>query len=93
MHANARQFTVVKVLASPKAVKEDYKHWLWLMMIQVILETKSSMAAVEIGGGPWFGTWKGDTSNTPELLKRALQVPLDLESTLGLVPFFKPPGL
>ena len=51
------------------------------------------MAAVEIGGGPWFGTWKGDTSNTPELLKRSLQVPLDLESVFGLVPFFKPPGL
>lgn len=63
------------------------------MMMQVIMEAKSSMAAVEIGGGPWFGTWKGDTSNTPELLKRSLQVPLDIESVFGLVPFFKPPGL
>ncbi|CAF2031489.1 unnamed protein product [Brassica oleracea var. botrytis] len=60
---------------------------------KVIMEAKSSMAAVEIGGGPWFGTWKGDTSNTPELLKRSLQVPLDIESVFGLVPFFKPPGL
>lgn len=50
------------------------------------------MAAVEVGGGPWFNTWKGKT-NTPEILKRAINLPLDIEGALGFVPLLKPPGL
>lgn len=50
------------------------------------------MAAVEVGGGPWFNTWKGETS-TPELLSRALRFPVDAEEMFGYIPFFKPPGL
>lgn len=58
----------------------------------MILDVTSNMAAVEIGGGPWFNTWKGKTS-TPELLSRALRVPVDVDGFFGLVPFLKPPGL
>lgn len=50
------------------------------------------MAAVEVGGGPWFNTWKAKT-NTPELLKRAINLPVDIEGILGFVPLLKPPGL
>ena len=50
------------------------------------------MAGVEVGGGPWFDTWKGKTA-APELLKRALNVPVDVDGFFGLVPLLKPPGL
>ncbi|KAK8550461.1 hypothetical protein V6N13_118978 [Hibiscus sabdariffa] len=59
---------------------------------KLILDVKSDMAALEVGGGPWFNTWKGKTI-TPEVLKTALQVPVDVEGIFGLAPFFKPPGL
>lgn len=52
----------------------------------------SDMAAVEVGGGPWFNTWKGET-NTPEIIKRIVGLPVDVEGIFGLVPIFKPPGL
>lgn len=58
---------------------------------KLILEATSNMAAVEVGGGPWFSTWKGATS-MPDLVRRALQVPIDVES-LFPIPLFKPPGL
>ncbi|KAI5586404.1 hypothetical protein BDE02_06G209900 [Populus trichocarpa] len=58
----------------------------------VILKVTSDMAAVEVGGGPWFTNWKGKTS-APELLRRALRVPIDLDAVYNSVPFFKPPGL
>lgn len=59
---------------------------------KVILKVTSDMAAVEVGGGPWFTNWKGKTS-APELLRRALRVPIDLDAVYNSVPFFKPPGL
>ncbi|KAG5562556.1 hypothetical protein RHGRI_005327 [Rhododendron griersonianum] len=59
---------------------------------KLILDVTSNMAAVEVGGGPWFSTWKGKTSS-PELVNRALNLPIDMEGIYGLVPLFKPPGL
>ncbi|OMO91061.1 Tocopherol cyclase [Corchorus olitorius] len=60
---------------------------------KLILDVKSDMAALEVGGGPWFNSWKGKTT-TPEILKSALQTPVDVEGIFGLVPdFLKPPGL
>ncbi|KAE8056602.1 hypothetical protein FH972_013357 [Carpinus fangiana] len=59
---------------------------------KMILDVTSNMAAVEVGGGPWFNTWKGETS-TPELINRALNVPIDVEGIFGFTPLFKPPGL
>lgn len=59
---------------------------------KVILDVTSDMAALEVGGGPWYDTWKGKTT-TPEILRAALRVPLDMESVFGWVPFMKPPGL
>jgi len=50
------------------------------------------MAALEVGGGPWFDTWKGKTS-TPAALRSALELPIDVEAIFNLVPLFKPPGL
>ncbi|XVE71035.1 hypothetical protein DITRI_Ditri10aG0117600 [Diplodiscus trichospermus] len=59
---------------------------------KIILDVKSDMAALEVGGGPWFNTWKGKTT-TPEVLKSALRVPVDVEGIFGLAPIFKPPGI
>lgn len=58
---------------------------------KLILSATSNMAAVEVGGGPWFSDWTGTTSMT-ELVSRALQVPIDFESFFP-IPLFKPPGL
>lgn len=58
---------------------------------KLILDATSNMAAVEVGGGPWFTTWKGKSSS-PELLSQALRVPVDVES-LFPIPIFRPPGL
>lgn len=59
---------------------------------QIILDVSSNMAAVEVGGGPWFNTWKGKTSTSP-VLSRALGLPIDIDGIFNLVPLFKPPGL
>lgn len=59
--------------------------------LQMILDVTSNMAALEVGGGPWFSEWKG-TSSSSELVSRALRVPVDVESLVPL-PFLRPPGL
>ncbi|KAI4379925.1 hypothetical protein MLD38_006162 [Melastoma candidum] len=59
---------------------------------KVILDVTSNMAALEVGGGPWFNMWKG-SATTPELLSRALNIPVDVGGVLNLVPFLRPPGL
>ncbi|EXB82255.1 hypothetical protein L484_007245 [Morus notabilis] len=58
----------------------------------IILDVTSDMAAAEVGGGPWFNTWKGKTA-TPESVRQALNVPVDVEGFFNFAPFFKPPGL
>lgn len=60
--------------------------------LQKVLDVTSNMAALEVGGGPWFNTWKGQTS-TPELVRRAIGLPVEVDGIFNLVPFFKPPGL
>ncbi|KAL7164441.1 hypothetical protein ACSBR2_040370 [Camellia fascicularis] len=59
---------------------------------KIILDVTSNMAAVEVGGGPWFNTWKSKTS-TPEIVSRVVGIPVDVEGIFGLVPLLKPPGL
>jgi tocopherol cyclase len=59
---------------------------------QIILDVTSDMAALEVGGGPWFNTWKGKTS-TPPVLSRAIGLPVDVDGIYNLFPLFKPPGL
>lgn len=51
----------------------------------------SNMAALEVGGGPWFSGWKGETVSN-EILSRALGASVDVESFFPIA-FFKPPGL
>ncbi|KAL8170598.1 hypothetical protein V2J09_022402 [Rumex salicifolius] len=59
---------------------------------KVILDVTSDMAAVEVGGGPWFNSWRGATT-TPKILSSALRLPIDVDSVFGLAPILKPPGL
>ncbi|THG01415.1 hypothetical protein TEA_020193 [Camellia sinensis var. sinensis] len=49
---------------------------------KIILDVTSNMAAVEVGGGPWFNTWKSKTS-TPEIVSRVVGIPLDVERIFG----------
>ncbi|KAG0493948.1 hypothetical protein HPP92_004942 [Vanilla planifolia] len=58
---------------------------------KLILDVTSNMAALEVGGGPWFSPWKG-TAYMPELVRSALQFPVDVESWFP-TSLFKPPGL
>ncbi|KAL0323833.1 UNVERIFIED_CONTAM: putative tocopherol cyclase, chloroplastic [Sesamum calycinum] len=67
-------------------------HYHLMYMMKVILDVTSNMAAVEVGGGPWFTTWKGKT-HTPEIIKRVVGLPVDVEGMFGLAPFLRPPGL
>nr|ACD50891.1 tocopherol cyclase [Phaseolus vulgaris] len=50
---------------------------------KIILNVSSNMAALEVGGGPWFDTWKGKTS-TPAALRSALELPIDVEAIFNL---------
>lgn len=59
---------------------------------QTILDVSSNMAALEVGGGPWFNTWKGKATSAP-VLSRALGLPVDVDGFFNLVPLLKPPGL
>ncbi|KAJ4808318.1 Tocopherol cyclase [Rhynchospora pubera] len=58
---------------------------------KVILDVTSNMAALEVGGGPWFSGWKGKTVSN-DLLNQALKAPIDVESFFPIT-FLKPPGL
>jgi tocopherol cyclase len=62
-----------------------------MFFMQVILDVTSNMAALEVGGGPWFSGWKGKTVSN-DLLNRVLTAPIDVESFFPIT-FFKPPGL
>lgn len=59
---------------------------------KVILDVTSNMAGLEVGGGPWFNTWK-EKAQMPEIVTRAINVPVDLDGIFSLVPLLKPPGL
>nr|CAD1843386.1 unnamed protein product [Ananas comosus var. bracteatus] len=58
---------------------------------KLILDATSNMAALEVGGGPWFSQWDGKTQ-PPEIISSALRVPVDVESFFP-ISIFKPPGL
>ncbi|CAA7410103.1 unnamed protein product [Spirodela intermedia] len=58
---------------------------------ELVLDVTSTMAAVEVGGGPWFDTWKG-SGDVPEPIKQVLRLPINAEDFFP-VPFLKPPGL
>ncbi|KAB5514028.1 hypothetical protein DKX38_027934 [Salix brachista] len=65
----------------------DYHYYM-----QLILDVTSDMALVEVGGGPWFSTWKGKAS-MPELVSRTVGAPIDMDGIFSFAPLFKPPGL
>ncbi|KAH9604418.1 hypothetical protein KSS87_010164 [Heliosperma pusillum] len=79
------------VIVLPNTARKKYKQMDEIDR-EIILDVTSEMAAVEIGGGPWFDSWKG-TTKTPVILSSALRVPIDVESVFSWVPFLKPPGL
>lgn len=59
---------------------------------KVILDVTSNMAGLEVGGGPWFNTWKAK-AQMPEIVTRTINVPVDLDGIFSCVPLLKPPGL
>uniref|UniRef100_A0A0A9C6A6 Sxd1 n=1 Tax=Arundo donax TaxID=35708 RepID=A0A0A9C6A6_ARUDO len=58
---------------------------------EMILDATSNMAALEVGGGPWFTGWKGTTVKN-ELVDNIVGTPVDVGSLIP-IPFLKPPGL
>eukprot|EP01018_Ginkgo_biloba_P015474 Gb_20638 [translate_table: standard] len=59
---------------------------------KIILDVTSDMAALEVGGGPWYSTWRKQSS-TPVILRQVLGFPLDVEEVFNPAPILKPPGL
>jgi len=57
----------------------------------LILDATSNMAALEVGGGPWFSGWEG-TTVVNEVVNNIVGTPIDVES-LFPIPILKPPGL
>lgn len=68
--------------------------WFWetVTFLKVILETTSYMCALEVGGGPWYTTWKAK-ARLQGPLKSLLQLPIDVERVFAPVPLLKPPGI
>jgi len=58
---------------------------------KLILDATSNMAALEVGGGPWFDRWEG-TTVVNEVVNNIVGIPIDVAS-LFPIPFLKPPGL
>ncbi|KAI5073573.1 hypothetical protein GOP47_0011586 [Adiantum capillus-veneris] len=59
---------------------------------KVILSVTSDMAALEVGGGPWYSDWKG-RSETDNAISPIVGLPVDVESLFSVAPILKPPGL
>ncbi|KAH7288283.1 hypothetical protein KP509_31G020300 [Ceratopteris richardii] len=59
---------------------------------KTILSVTSDMAAMEVGGGPWFTDWKM-TSKMDDVVKPIIGFPLDVVSLFTAAPILKPPGL
>lgn len=57
-----------------------------------ILSVTSNLAALEVGGGPWYSTWKR-RSETESIMKPVMGLSVDVESLYSVAPFLKPPGL
>jgi tocopherol cyclase len=63
----------------------------YIIFSQMILDATSNMAALEVGGGPWFNEWNGTTVKN-ELVNNIVGTPIDVESLIP-IPFLKPSGL
>ena len=59
---------------------------------RVVIDASSIGAALEVGGGPWFGTWKSE-SNMSEALRAILNLPIVDQLSTSLPSFLLPPGL
>ncbi|GLJ25407.1 hypothetical protein SUGI_0486400 [Cryptomeria japonica] len=57
---------------------------------KVILNGTSDLAAAEVGGGPWYSTWRKQSSS-PALVKPLLGLSLDVEELYNAAPILKPP--
>jgi tocopherol cyclase len=49
---------------------------------QLLVDAHSTLAAVEVGGGPWEGTWQAKCT-LPELALAAVTRPLDVGKIVG----------
>ena len=59
----------------------------------LVLHARSDTAAVEIGGGPWWETWKS-RAEMREPLRSLVKLPIDVEDLSSRLPqAFRPKGL
>lgn len=55
--------------------------------------SEGSSGAVEVGGGPWWSTWRGKAAMA-EPVKQMLNLPIDMEALADWLPQqLRPPGL
>ena len=60
---------------------------------QPLVDATSTTAALEVGGGPWWGTWAAQAA-MKEPFRTMVQLPIDVGAMSGAVPGpLKPPGL
>lgn len=60
---------------------------------RLVLTARSTQAALEIGGGPWFGTWAA-RAKMSQPLRALAAMPLNVGALAGLAPpALRPPGL
>ncbi|KAL3689831.1 hypothetical protein R1sor_016140 [Riccia sorocarpa] len=57
-----------------------------------ILDVTSDMAALEVGGGPWYTAWRYK-STIQDPLRTLVGLPVNVEKVFGSIPELKPPGL
>lgn len=59
----------------------------------LILEATSTRAAVEVGGGPWWDSWKSE-AKMQEPFKTLVKLPIDVEGISARLPEgLRPKGL
>ena len=71
-------------------LSELFSH-LFFETVQILLDTTSTMCALETGGGPWDDTWSGKAFMR-QPLKALLQIPINPERLYNWAPGWKPPG-
>jgi tocopherol cyclase len=60
---------------------------------RLLVDATSSSAALEVGGGPWWGPWRS-CADMKEPFKSLVQLPLDVQALSSLLPQqLRPPGL
>ena len=60
---------------------------------KLLVDAQSSSAALEVGGGPWWGPWSA-SADMKEPFRSLVQLPIDVSALSSLLPpQLRPPGV